>query len=515
MEQGDLPELVRLADGRIEPFEPERITHSLFAAAESLGKPDAFLARELTEGVLHFLAAETSGNEITGSDISWVVVKVVRELGHPDLARVFDELRHRRPKTQSVEPAEKAQGEPTWVRADQSPALVLRRAAAESLVRLSRIKVFSRELVAAHDEDLIRLAGLEHPLELAGVCSPVTPGAVLVDIERAREIAGSYLAIDGPEYELAAQPGEPTELVERYVSEARFAANALGLSLILNLNIGTPPPRLAETSGPLFAITPPADVERRHLMAYELAAHAGDEGMAVWWHMTASELASGASPAIVDAALVGRKIEFVFDRPRSPIALGPGIDRVVPAALIQIGINLARLAEVMGGAPVAPEVYLQKVASLTRFAKTAAHAKHDFLRRHGRTAVRSGFMLERARVVFETIGLVEAARAGGREAADFARDIVKAIRLAGETDRPRTMAIRVDGSSDSESLAVAEPGLTMTQQIKLASPLHSAIGGGRLDLQLLTGAEGNSDLAMDVLRAAAESHVGRLRLTRF
>ena len=35
---GDLPESVRLPDGRTEPFEPERIARSLFAAGERTGK---------------------------------------------------------------------------------------------------------------------------------------------------------------------------------------------------------------------------------------------------------------------------------------------------------------------------------------------------------------------------------------------------------------------------------------------------------------------------------------------
>jgi hypothetical protein len=56
VDRGSLPETVHLPDGRAEPFEPERISRSLFAAGERLGRPDAFLARELTEGVLHFLA---------------------------------------------------------------------------------------------------------------------------------------------------------------------------------------------------------------------------------------------------------------------------------------------------------------------------------------------------------------------------------------------------------------------------------------------------------------------------
>ena len=60
-EFGDLPERVRLPDGRTEPFEPERITRSLFAAGERVGQPDAFLSQEMTEGVLYFLAAESVG----------------------------------------------------------------------------------------------------------------------------------------------------------------------------------------------------------------------------------------------------------------------------------------------------------------------------------------------------------------------------------------------------------------------------------------------------------------------
>ena len=38
MQRGELPESVRYADGHTEPFEPERITRSLFAAAEQLSQ---------------------------------------------------------------------------------------------------------------------------------------------------------------------------------------------------------------------------------------------------------------------------------------------------------------------------------------------------------------------------------------------------------------------------------------------------------------------------------------------
>jgi hypothetical protein len=52
------PAWVYKRDGRLVPFEADKISRALFAAGESLGRPDAFLARELADGVVHFLAAE-------------------------------------------------------------------------------------------------------------------------------------------------------------------------------------------------------------------------------------------------------------------------------------------------------------------------------------------------------------------------------------------------------------------------------------------------------------------------
>src|SRR5262249_24340620 len=46
-----LPAWVAKRDGRLTAFEPDRIAQALFAASEALGKPDTFLARELTDGV--------------------------------------------------------------------------------------------------------------------------------------------------------------------------------------------------------------------------------------------------------------------------------------------------------------------------------------------------------------------------------------------------------------------------------------------------------------------------------
>src|SRR5215469_3633244 len=83
------PAWVSKRDGQLEPFEADKISRALFAAGEELGRPDAFLARELADGVVHFLIVESEGATPTTEQIAELVVKVVRELGQPALAEAF------------------------------------------------------------------------------------------------------------------------------------------------------------------------------------------------------------------------------------------------------------------------------------------------------------------------------------------------------------------------------------------------------------------------------------------
>src|SRR4051812_29360856 len=87
-----LPAWVRKPNGRLVPFDADHICQTLFAATERLGRSDAFLARELTDGVLHFLAAERPGSVAPSAWVSELVVKVVRQLRHSELANAFEEL---------------------------------------------------------------------------------------------------------------------------------------------------------------------------------------------------------------------------------------------------------------------------------------------------------------------------------------------------------------------------------------------------------------------------------------
>src|SRR5436305_2139614 len=104
-----LPAWVRQRSGRLAPFDADRISQSLFAATEALGQPDAFLARELTDGVLHFLAEECDEPIPTTAWLSDLVVKVVRELRQPELARVLIEQAQHRDVPAPTDAAEQPQ----------------------------------------------------------------------------------------------------------------------------------------------------------------------------------------------------------------------------------------------------------------------------------------------------------------------------------------------------------------------------------------------------------------------
>src|SRR5437868_10960681 len=84
------PAWVRKRDGRLVPFDADRISRSVFAAGESVGQSDPFLARELADVAVHFLADESEGSVPTTEQVREVVAKVLRELKQHALAAAFD-----------------------------------------------------------------------------------------------------------------------------------------------------------------------------------------------------------------------------------------------------------------------------------------------------------------------------------------------------------------------------------------------------------------------------------------
>ena len=498
-----MPSSVRYPDGQSVPFEPEQITRALFETTERLGSPDPFLARELTEGVLHFLAGESDGPIIARERLIEIVVKVVREFGHPALAREYEQLVSS-PKLQFRTAVSTKTDRPAWTFDS------LNRDEFEAASAFTLEQLYSRDIAHAHSEGLIALGGLHAPFELSGVLATVPIDRVHDSIAIARRVAGEWIAIDGPEYDLESVVGEPATIVEAYIDALTQAARAFRVGIILNLNCASPPTRHAEGGGPLFgADGGKSDLHRRQEIAGQLAENARDSCFTIWWHRHSMEGANLHDPIRRRLDQHPSRTDIVFDR--AAIQLAPGVDRRTPAALLEVGVNLRRLVDILGGPPIASAVFLEKVASLTRFAKTAAHAKQDFLRRHGRPELREGFLLVRARLVLSPRGLEETSTSTERPPNEMARDIIRTMRSAAENDRPRRIPVQIDTGLDRECWEVgAAVDRTWRQRLRSVSPLHSAAGAGCFAISR-KGLELNDSSPEQAIEAAAETAICRVR----
>jgi hypothetical protein len=444
------------------PFEADCITQSLFAATEALGRADAFLARELTDGVLHFLAADGIETTPTTGDIADLVVKVVRELRHPQLARAFAE-RQQVPQ-------------PTEVLLQLTPETTPAEIVTQSLRAYSLNAVFSRDLAAAQQEGLLALGGLESPLSMvAGVLGP-PPGGLLEAFVQARQSIAGWLAVDGPEHFTPAQDARS------FVAQMGLACQATGLAARLQLNAAEPPPWAQEgAGGPLFAA--PAAVEGTRTTALVDAwleqSHAG---LSLDLHLGERDEHANKDTLLrlARAALAGRPVTFVFDRPRRPLSLGPGLDRKHTTLLMTVGLPLVCLLD-HTGITGDVDLFLRKLASLARWAVSAAVQKRQFLRqRHPHSAELSkGFMLDRARLLVAPIGLETAVRrltgAGlcdSKASLEIGRRLMQHLVDVLEVEGRRRL---VDGVLEPpvEWLAAAAE-----QQLRVAGRLHAVSGTG-------------------------------------
>jgi ATP cone domain len=465
---------VRKRDGRLVPFEPDKISRALFAALEHLGRPEPFLARELTDSILHFLNADRSGPILTSEQIGELVVKVVRELGQPALARAFEEgSRARLTATPRGEPAgalqarsgpdkpntgpdrpadttqvragsDELQQVAAWAQETTSTSELAWRIASPILRDYSLQAIFSRDLQAAHRDGLLVLGGLDAPLEMAGcVLRPASPGTadVLSALEQARSLAGGWVAVDGPDH-LLARSAETAEAAGNFIAVFQSGLSAARLWGILNLNSASPPPGSeALVLGPLFedrsqGLAGPRFGQLSEALLESVLSVAGDRSrIRIDWHLGAGDFQPAALPflqRLVRRVQDGIPVTFVFDRPRRAIALAEGLDRRHPAVLLEVGVCLPRLLDQHSPALDGAEL-VHKVGSLARMALSAGTQKRDFLRRHsaGRPFLSTGFLLDRARLKVVPLGLEPAVRrvlgapAGQDEAAlDLARQVV-------------------------------------------------------------------------------------------
>jgi len=530
-----LPDTIRKRDGRVVPFEPDKLSRSLFAATEALGAPDPFLARELTDSVVHFLSGELAGAHEPPSSrqLAELTVKVVRELGYPALAKIYADSVQRQQQTAKVPIPIEWLDWREWeqIPLTSDPLTVLSEAGKAVLSGISLSQVYPRDLILAHREGLLQLLDLDIPQEMVGmVLSPNQPPALdgwglVHDLVRARGLAGSFVAFDGPEHAIAVQEGIPEEMALRFLEILDRSLWLSHLYGILNLNSAEAPSWAAPlTLGPLFEeFQKEMEGERLDRIARYLLRHARKQS--IYWHLSEADFSvqnAARLAEIIGRALARDHVEFVFDRPGKPVALGPGIDRDRTAALGMVGVNLPRFVDQLGGGPLDSRIYLKKLASLARFAKSAGHARQDYLRKTGRPQLREGFLLERAILIVHPAGAVEAARkvlgtADLSAIGELARQSLETIRLTLETDQPRTMATRLDSPpapSENRSEGEVESSLLPRQQLKLGAALCSAAGGGCLTIFLKGSDSADVNQLADLLHSCWRGDVMRLRFVR-
>ena len=479
------PSCVVKRDGRMVPFDADRISRALFAATEELGRPDAFLARELADGAAHFLAAECEGQIPTTRQVADVVVKVVRELGQPALASAF--LAHR----------------------DQSGRLARTQADARRGQMLSA--VYTRDLTAAQESGLLTLTDQPWPDALAARVAESRPDGRPLPDASARAVA-----VDGLDY-FAALTGTPAA-----------EAAALAAGAVVNLN-GADAPSWADplAVGPLF-LAQPRRVERDRLarVADELLSSlaVGSSGR-IDWHLGEADFADERRERLRRVAALARDVPicFVFDRPRRPVALAEGLDRNHRAALLCVELHLPALAR-QGGLLADVDRFCQRLGSLARLALSAGVQKRDHLRKAIPELTR-GFLLDRARLVVVPVGLDEVVRlytdwglASGGPSLELGRRIVgRLCDVLRHDGRLAQLQTCVDGPARFERGARERvPGLTpwderasVQSQLRAAGALHALAEQGTLGLHLSADDE---PLAEVLPRAWRQTEVVRLRV---
>jgi hypothetical protein len=524
MSEPNPPTQVRKRDGTIVPFDADRISRGLFAAGESVGRRDALLARDLADGAVHFLAQENNGIPTT-REIAEIVVKVVRELGQPAIAAAFEQHGLKRVRRSPMERTDSAE------RREPSLSSSL----ADCARRYSLQTVFTRDLVAAQEAGLINVSGLEAPGELAScVVGPPIPRTsdVLADLEQARRFTARQVVFDGLEYLDTWRDQTPEELA---------GAVALGLRLtalegVVNLDIAAPPPWAGSlVRGPLFSAEQP-DRGALRLRAERLCVALLRQSPAVRidWHLSEESFADTNRACLirlVQLALEGSKIAFVFDRPRRPIALAEGLQRGQPATLLVVGLNLPVLARLPGMLSDV-ERFRQRLGSLVRLALSAAVQKRQYLRRHS-PALTSNFLLDRALFVAAPVGLDEVVHlfsewglANGGESLELGRQIVQRLR---DVLLQASRSTQVDACLDSPaefgldgqpasrdlvaSLSAWDSTASVRSQLRACDVLHGIAGHGTMGLFVPRAGSANPEQLVDWLQTAAkQTDVVRLRL---
>jgi ATP cone domain len=508
-----LPAWVRRRDGSRVPFEADRICQSLYAAAEAQGTASAFLIRELTDVVLHFLAQAAFDAIPSTAQIAEEVEKIVREVGQPELARRYAERQQR-----AADPP----AHHVYVACTALPD----RFVTECLEAYALQVIFTRDVAAAIREGLLHVSGLNVPAALSSLVLEATRLAELPwwpALDDWRACGGEHWIVESPEWLFTAQthPALTPHLCEHLLSLPTLAQR----SVELHLNVAEPPAwSLAHPARPLF--TPDEEEatlqERSNFLDSLLERwkmlNAPKVPM-IAWHIHERSFRDETERRqlhdLLRQALQGKAIRFVFDRPRGAVALAEGLDRKCPGVLVEVGLDLDALAQ-------RPDIegdgltLLKKLPSLARMAVSAAGQKRQFLRGLPEASpLKRRFLIDRVAVAVAPLGLDEAVRritgeslAKSSLSLDFALKVLQTLK---DALHHAGQAINLDLRLDGAALSAADATLSPAQQLEIAGKLHARAGAGSATLLLADEADMNTDSLRELLHWAWRS-TGIVRL---
>jgi hypothetical protein len=496
---------VTLADGQRVPFEADAICQALFAATEELGRPDAFLARELADAVVHFLAQENDDEAPSTERLAELIVKVVRELGQPELAHCFAQRRRGTPVSDPR------------LRFEVAANLEPEEIASVCLREYSRQVIFSPDLRAA-SQNLLLLGGLDAPTTIHAICVDGQAAtrdlqALRTEMYEAAQLARDYVILDSPEWLAAAVP---TSFPSAWLCQILFEmAPLLRRPTVVNVNCMVRPAwASAAGGGPLFPATSShleanSAKEFFALFLKQWPSQAR-EGLILNWHLNAADLAVDPVPESIGSAIrlacENARVEFVFDRPRRPITLGVGVNRKHPGVFMEVSLALDQLLDRPGVDGDAAR-FLAKLPSLARMAVSAGAQKRKYLRRRAEGAgLARGFLLDRARLCVVPRHLEEVVRrltGQGIDASTLALECACRIvqSLAGSLAEAGRLAHLDTGLEVNLCGDAAQPA---QQQLYAAGKLHAISGQGTASVYFPEETELTVDALLDLLRYAGK-----------
>ncbi|MBX9681545.1 MAG: hypothetical protein K2X38_22550 [Gemmataceae bacterium] len=473
-----LPTWVREADGRTVPFDADRISGRLFAATARLGSPNSFLARELADGVLHFLSHEDLGETTTWQIVDDLVAKVVRELGQPELAHAYGQ----------DEPAEEIQAigaRDTGVLVSLDPPFPDAMRTARAAYALGA--VFGPDLRSACEEELIALGGLQAPDRLAAQAiseirwnedSPWETGWRTV-----RDAAigiGGRLILEGTESSLGSLNEHDLTC---FLQGLREGLKSSETACTVNLHQAAPTAPSAADS--LFAPASELALDasafyRRFFECWRRASFAAFGSL--HWHLQEANLAE--IPSSFGKRDDADDLVFVFDRPRRGVSLAAGLARPSPAILLEAGLRLDRFAA-MAGVDRDPTLLLDKLGSLVRMAVSAAVRKRAYLRK-ACGSLQRGFMLDRATLHLTPLGLDGAVQSVLGESLvrsalslDLACRMADRLReIAAAESRKANLEIVLDSPHELQEPTCAQVETPLRMRIESWGQVHRRLGHG-------------------------------------